>query len=633
MRTPVAQNFIPLQVANDSAILSVLSLPALVFEFSTLRVIESNGYFHQENDMPFIELLTKYDYAFLNGSDIQQMLQCLTSGKNYTVNKISDEHNEISTYEVNVALLPDHQSAFLYINLLSRHVSDPNSEQKIKEQSDFLKELISSIREGIGLINEDNNITFCNQSFGKIFGISELNLVGENFLNIIGYDNRLKAEKELNNRQKSEGSFELKVMVGNLEKTIEIYANPRFNQSAYIGSFLTLIDITDHVQMEQDLIKARDKAQEADHLKTTFLTNMSHEIRTPMNSILGFSSMLQLKGISRQKRDQYLDIIISRGKHLMEIINDILDITKLDEDQVQITPVQCNLNDIVRELYRTFDNNLRKSKKPVKLIMHSYLPDERSSILTDGFHLQQIIANLLNNSEKFTEEGFIEFGYLIENEDTLLFYIRDTGIGVTSELQEVIFERFRQADNSFTRIYGGMGLGLSICKGLVTLMGGRIWLESDGKSGSTFYFTVPYHSFYNDTETLDEKPVDDTTKWAKKNILIVEDDPSSYEYLNEVLSSAGCTVLHAANGHNALKLFNESKSIDLILLDIQLPETNGYEIAQSIRKTNKAIPIIAQTAHALPEDRKKCLESGCNDYITKPIQYNMLINMLKTYLS
>jgi CheY-like chemotaxis protein len=266
--------------------------------------------------------------------------------------------------------------------------------------------------------------------------------------------------------------------------------------------------------------------------------------------------------------------------------------------------------------------------------MHPYLSEEQSTIIADGLYLHQVMSNLLNNSEKFTEEGFIEFGYIIENKVNILFYVRDTGIGVPPDMKDIIFERFRQADESFTRIYGGMGLGLSICKGLVNLMGGSIWAESDGKTGSTFYFTIPYHPHIDKPITQERLSIDDLIKlWSNKNILVVEDDPASYEYLYEILSSAGCNVLHAGNGSEALNFFRGSISIDLILLDIQLPEIDGYQIARSIRQTNTSIPIIAQTAHAMPEDRKKCLEAGCNDYLTKPIQYDLLIDTLKVHLS
>jgi PAS domain S-box-containing protein len=642
MSAPTARNLASLKQVYDTGILGVLHFPAFIFEVNTLVVIESNGFFNDENNIPFPQLLAKYNFNFLDATDIKHLTQSLKTGRNYSIHKISDSQKEIRTFEIRASLLPESNNVLLYLNLISANTYNSNTKEistiqeneKITEESDFLTQLFDNVYGGIGLINDNYNIIFCNRSFGQILGADEKNLSGNNFFEIVGNENKSIVEKELTCcRTKQDSFFEIKILFQKTsEKNIQIYARPRFDaKGVYIGAFLTLLDITDRVKMEGELIRARDKAQEADKLKTTFLTNMSHEIRTPMNSILGFSSMLKLKGVTRQKRDQYLDIIISRGKLLMEIINDILDVTKLDEDQIQISPCPCILNDLLRDLYQSFDSNMRKSRKPVKLVMHPFLPDDQSTIIADGLYLHQVISNLLNNAEKFSESGYIEFGYVIENNGTLLFYVRDTGIGVPSDMKEIIFERFRQADESFTRIYGGMGLGLSICQGLVNLMGGRIWVESDGKTGSTFYFTIPYHP-HCERPLIHFQTIDEVTNyWTDKNILVVEDDPASYEYLNEILSSNGCNVLHASNGSEALKLFRESASLHMILLDIQLPEMDGYQIARSIRKTNKSIPIIAQTAHAMPEDRKKCLDAGCNDYLTKPIQYDLLINTLKKF--
>src|ERR1035437_3783322 len=330
MVTPTTQNLVPSNAGYDNAILSALSLPALVFDITTQKVIESNAYFGTEKDVSLNHLLTKYNYNFYKIADIQKIVQSLSAGQKYEENKIENSDNNIRTFQVNVTLLPDNQNAFLYLNLLSEHkFFGAETTQKIDEQSDFLKEIITSVPEGIGLINEDYTIRYCNQAFGKIFGVTDHSLTGINFLHIAGEDNKSVVTRELeNSKSVLENSFELSILSSqNIEKKIQVHTVPRFDEEKnYTGSFLTIIDITDRVQMEFDLIKARDKAQEADRLKTTFLTNMSHEIRTPMNSILGFSSMLQLKGITRQKRDQYLNIIISRGKHLMDIINDILDI-------------------------------------------------------------------------------------------------------------------------------------------------------------------------------------------------------------------------------------------------------------------------------------------------------------------
>ena len=636
MATHATQNVVPSKVDYNSAILSALCFPALIFDITTLKVIESNAYFCEENDVSLNHLLAKYNFNFLKITGIQEIVQCLSAGQNYVENKIDNYNNKTRTFQVNVSLFPDNQKAFLYLNLLSENKFldfEINESERLETYKKH-KTILNQSSLGIYCIKGNAEILYANDTLANILGYSSANDLYEISANhlYLSVDVRIKQLELRKEMIISADTMQLKTKSGQIIWVKDI-GRAFLNQQGEIAYFEGIIeDITNSLQMDRELIKARDKAQEADRLKTTFLTNISHEIRTPMNSILGFSSMLQFKGLSRQKREQYLDIIISRGKHLMDLINDILDITKLDEDQVQITPNTCELNELLKELYRNFSSNIKKSNKLVKLIMHTYFSDDQSTIVSDSFHLQQILSNLLNNSEKFTEEGFIEFGYMVEKENNILFYVRDTGIGVPADMHEVIFERFRQADDSFTRIYGGMGLGLSICKGLVTLMGGNIWLESDGKSGSTFYFNIPYHSGVKKSE-FQQISHQDYSFLVTKTILIVEDDVPSYEYLKEILSSKGCNVIHAGNGKEALMKFRELKSIDLILLDIQLPGTNGYEIAESIRKTNTDIPIIAQTAHAMPEDRKKCMDAGCNNYITKPILSDKLLSTLKEYLA
>jgi PAS domain S-box-containing protein len=392
-------------------------------------------------------------------------------------------------------------------------------------------------------------------------------------------------------------------------------------------------DITDSVVMKEELTRARDRALESDRLKTTFLTNMSHEIRTPMNSILGFSSMLKRKGIHHHKREQYLDIIISRGQHLMQILNDILDITRIEEDQIQKNSSLFNLNLLLEDLYQCVSLELKASQKNIVLTLATPLPEEDTLITTDSQHLSKIFTNLLNNSVKFTEEGTIEFGYILDKEKNLVFFVKDTGIGIPPELYETVFHRFRQADESFTRVHGGLGLGLAICKGLTKLLGGKIWLESDGHSGSTFYFTIADSRHINEDYKIEHTTSTGSSLfWENKHVLIVEDDPASFEYLNEILTLTGCIVMHATNGREAMDIYSNTYPIDLILLDIQLPEIDGYQLAQNIRAHNPSIPIIAQTAHALSEDKRKCIEAGCSSYITKPISYDMLIDTLKEFL-
>ena len=401
----------------------------------------------------------------------------------------------------------------------------------------------------------------------------------------------------------------------------------------------TISDITQQQKIEEELILSREKAVEADNLKSTFLANMSHEIRTPMNGILGFSDLLKSEDSSAEERTYFVDIIHQSGKQLMNIINDILDISKIEAGQVQINEEDTSVNSMLGELLTLFKPEI--ADKDIKLNIHKELTNDESVIMTDGVRLRQILMNLVNNAIKFTRKGFVEFGYLLipgcdgtknTNENCLQFYVKDTGIGIPDKKREIIFDRFRQSDESHTRKYGGTGLGLAISRGLVELLGGNIWHESTEKKGSTFYFTIPYKIGDPKQISRIEAKYENQYNWEKYAVLIVEDDDISFNYMSKILEKTAVQIRRATTGLEAIDFCKGKCNADLILMDIQLPGMNGYEATQKIRVFLPEIPIIAQTAHALAEDRKKSLNSGCNAFITKPIKRQILLSTLEKYL-
>jgi len=397
----------------------------------------------------------------------------------------------------------------------------------------------------------------------------------------------------------------------------------------------TILDITQQQKIEEELILSREKAVEADNLKSTFLANMSHEIRTPMNGILGFSELLKSDDSGPEERANYIDIIHQSGKQLMNIINDILDISKIEVGQIQINEENTSVNNILEELMILFKPDA--IDKEIELRLHKELNDDESVIITDSVRLRQILSNLINNAIKFTKEGYVEFGYLLipeceEYEACMQFYVADTGIGIPVNKREIIFDRFRQSDESHTRKFGGTGLGLAISKGFVELLGGKIWHESEEGKGSTFYFNIPYKIGEPDKIDKIEERFAEHYHWDKYKVLIVEDDDVSYRYMQKVLEKTGIKIKRAITGIEAIDLCKQDKQFNLVLMDIQLPGINGYEATKRIRDFNSNIPIIAQTAHALAEDRKKSLEIGCNDFITKPIKRNILLRKMEKYL-
>lgn len=399
-------------------------------------------------------------------------------------------------------------------------------------------------------------------------------------------------------------------------------------------------------QTEVQLKKAKVKAEEADRLKSSFLANISHEIRTPMNAIIGFSDLLKEPNFSSEERDDFINIIINNGNILIKIIDDILDIARIEAGELKIEENQCPVNKILSELLDSFNGiKIKEGKNNIEIRVNKAVKEPNFSITTDPYRFRQVMTNLIGNSLKYTNKGFIEFGYnfyedkkyaeIKEQNIMLRFYVKDTGIGISKDKQKIIFDRFRQADNSFVRKYGGTGLGLSITKNIVELLGGEIWLKSKLGKGSTFYFTLPYnpisYNVNNKQKDIDRPPK--VYDWKNKTILIVEDIESNYELVKKILSKTKANVLWATNGKQAVEICKSNKNIDLILMDIRLPQMDGYEATKLIKQFRKGIKIIAETAYVMAENQKKAFDVGCIDYIKKPLNSKELLLKINKYIN
>lgn len=377
--------------------------------------------------------------------------------------------------------------------------------------------------------------------------------------------------------------------------------------------------------INSELQKAKEKAEESDKLKSAFLANMSHEIRTPMNGIIGFSNMLIDDGLSEEKRSAYANIIIESSQQLLTIVNDILDISKIETGQVKINIEDFNVNDTIIEMFSFYKP--KATEKGILLLPEKGLNDNHSIVSTDKAKLNQVLNNLLSNALKFTHQGHIKFGYIVIN-NTLEFYVKDTGIGIPKEFHDKIFERFRQAESNLTRQYGGTGLGLSISKNLVELLDGQIWFESTEGKGSTFYFSIPFKPAQSAYESSKQDNEQDEGK-GKSTILIAEDEEINYLFLEEILSELELKIIHAKNGLEAVDLCKTNPDIELVLMDIKMPEMNGLEATRLIKEMNQDLPIIAQTAYAMETDKEKAFEIGCNGYLSKPINKNELLKLIR----
>jgi PAS domain S-box-containing protein len=385
----------------------------------------------------------------------------------------------------------------------------------------------------------------------------------------------------------------------------------------------------EYKQINDELFIAKEKAVESDQLKTAFLQNMSHEIRTPMNAIMGFSDLLADQYNNKPKLDHYSNIIKQRCNDLLDIINDLLDIAKIESGQLTLHFEECKLNSLFAELSLFFkENQKRINKNNIKFSIHANCDPTKSVIITDTVKLKQIFINLIGNAFKFTEQGEINAGCNIEN-DKLIFYVSDTGMGIPPDKQSFIFDRFTQLNNG--KMYGGTGLGLSIVKGLISILGGEIWLKSEPNKGTTFYFTLSYKTtdkVYNESLHIDENI---NYNFNNKSILIVEDDVYNAEYLKEILSNTGFRIIHTLYGKDAIDISLNSE-LDMILMDINLPDINGYEASKQIRRQRPKLKIIAQTAYAASEDKKRAFDAGCNDYISKPLKRDILLSMINKHM-
>lgn len=387
--------------------------------------------------------------------------------------------------------------------------------------------------------------------------------------------------------------------------------------------------VIERTNMINDLIAAKDKAEESERLKSAFLANMSHEIRTPMNGILGFLALLNQPDLSEDTKKEYIDVVGKSGERLLETINSIIEMSKIESGESKTILEEVNISQIIQNNYSFF--RLQTDKKGINLKVSENVTGSAAVIKTDKHKIESILINLIKNAIKFTTIGTIELGTYIEN-TSLVIYVKDSGGGIPADRIDAVFDRFVQADMNLTRLHEGSGLGLAIAKAYVESLEGKIWVESEPGKGSKFSFSVPYKTVSKQPEPKpmnipqSDKPIKGLT------ILIAEDDESSYQYLEIVLSREGVNLIHSVNGQDTLSKVKENPDISLILMDLRMPGMDGYEATAIIKKMRPRLPVIAQSAFAFDSDREKSLNAGCDDFISKPVKKDVLIELIRKYI-
>lgn len=496
---------------------------------------------------------------------------------------------------------------------------------------------VEATSEVVFMTNKDGVFTFVNPAFTAVYGYQADEVIGKVTPRILKSGNMKQTDyeyfwNELLNKRVVQGEFINQTEDGR-KINVEGSANAIIDQSGEVIGFIAIQkDITRRKQIENELVAAKETAEVSDRLKSAFLSNMSHEIRTPMNGILGFAELLQDTDLTEEEMQEYVQAIQVSGKRMLNTINSIIDVSKIESGLIKVDINETNINEAVEIIYKFFKPEA--DNKNLDFTFETGLPSGMALIRTDNEMVYGVLTNLVKNAIKFTNSGTIKFGY--EKKGNFLeFFISDTGKGIEKDQHEIIFERFRQGSESYNRGYEGSGLGLSICKSYVEMIGGKIWLESEEGRGSTFYFTIPYNPVPQEEVDQKESEIEELEDINIKNlkILAVEDDELSYTLLTKCLDKYSQEILHAITGEDAVSACKNNPDIDLILMDIQMPVMNGYEATHQIRQFNKDVVIIAQTAYGLSGDSEKSIAAGCNEYLSKPINKDKLLEILQKYFN
>ena len=522
----------------------------------------------------------------------------------------------------------DESGKIIFHEGIIRDVSERiKAENALFESNELNKSLMQSFPFDMDIVDEEGNILFLSKNLEEKFGRDALGTKCWKHYR----DNKLQC---------ADCPLFSGIKIGNTEitETKGVFGG-RIYEVSHTGMWFqgkkavleVFQDITDHKLAESELLAAKVKAEESDRLKSSFLANMSHEIRTPMNGILGFMGLLQEPNLSGDERDEYIKIVKASGSRLLGTINDIIDISKIESGQSVISISETDINNIMQQFYRFF--RIEAEEKGLILNISELLPENNSKVLTDGYKVESVLSNLIKNALKFTPHGSIGFGCYVDS-DMLRFTVSDTGVGIPPKRKKHIFERFVQAETSLSRPFEGSGLGLSISKAYVEMLGGEIHVKSELGKGSEFSFTIPFQPEAKEQPAKAEQPDSHIVSIeSTKVILVAEDDDISFYFLKKVLANEKIRLLRAPDGMEAVRLCRVVPEISLVLMDIKMPLLDGYEATKQILGFKPDLPIVALTAYAFAEDSNKAIASGCVDYLSKPLNREKLFKVLAKHLA
>jgi PAS domain S-box-containing protein len=518
------------------------------------------------------------------------------------------------------------------------HKKDRERLAAVEKEVEKLMWAVSKTDNSLVIATEEGKIEWVNEGFERLTGYTLAEITGSYGDTVVkdalsGLNPNSEHFREMMNTLKSVSYESKNYSKSGKEYWVFTTITPIIDDEGKIKRIIAVdSEITARKEAEKRMMEAQQEALRLAKIKEEFLANMSHEIRTPMNAIMGMSQLLSETELN-EKQQKYLASIQFASDNLLALINDVLDLAKIEAEKITFEKIPFSIKDLVEKLFDIMRPKIDEKGLSTLIKIDEKIPE---LVVGDPFRLNQIVMNLVSNSVKFTKKGSITIEAIFEKETpadvTIMCRVTDTGIGISKENLAKVFEHFTQAESEITRKYGGTGLGLTIVKKLVENQGGTISVESELEKGTTFSFTLNFaKALQGQKNYIDKKNINDVKSISGKTVLLVEDNHLNTMVATEFLEKSGLIVAHAENGIIAVSMAQEKK-YDFILMDIQMPEMDGYSAAKLIRADNNSVnaatPIIAMTAHAMQGEKEKCIKAGMNDYISKPLQKDKLIELL-----